>query len=36
MDNFRGFVAIATVIAALVTTIAWVGFLGWAAWHLFA
>lgn len=36
MDRFRGFVAITIVIAAVVTTIAWIGFLGWAAWHLLA
>ncbi len=36
MDKLRSFVAIAVLIAAVVTTIAWVGFLGWAAWHLLA
>jgi hypothetical protein len=36
MDKFRGLVAIAAVIIALATTIAWIGFLGWAAWHLLA
>jgi len=36
MNRVRGFVATTIVIAAVVTTIAWIGFLGWAAWHLLA
>lgn len=36
MDRLRGSIAIAALIAGVAATIAWVGLLGWTAWHLMA